>query len=48
MITLPVELYESELVDIMSITDEEDEHIILSIIPSRYNPKTVDVALIQF
>lgn len=48
MITIPEELYTSELVDIMSITHEEDENIILSIIPSRYNPKTIDVALIQF
>lgn len=48
MITIPKELYTSELVDIMNITHEEDENIILSIIPSRYNPKTIDVALIQF
>lgn len=48
MITIPKELYTSELVDIMSITHEEDEDITLSIIPSRYNLKTIDVALIQF
>lgn len=48
MITLPEELYTSELVDIMSTTDEEDEYITLNIIPSKYSSKTVDVALIQF
>lgn len=48
MITIPKELYTSELVDIMSITHKEDENIILSIISSRYNPKTIDVVLIQF
>ena len=48
MITLPEELYTSELIDIMSTSNEEDENIILNVIPSRYNPKTVDVALIQF
>lgn len=49
MITLPEELYTSELVDIMSTTDEEeDENITLSIIPSKYSSKTVDVAIIRF
>lgn len=48
MITIPEELYTSELVDIMSITHEEDENIILNIVPSRYNPKTIDIAFIQF
>lgn len=48
MITIPEELYTSKLVDIMSITHEKDEDITLSIIPSRYKPKTIDVAIIQF
>lgn len=48
MITIPEELYTSELVDIMSTTDEEDENITLNIIPSKYSSKTIDVALIQF
>jgi len=48
MITLPEELYTSELVDIMSVVDEKDEDITLSIIPSRYNPKTIAIVIIQF
>jgi hypothetical protein len=48
MITIPEELYTSELVDIMNITNEENENITLSITSSRYNPKIIDVVLIQF
>lgn len=48
MITIPKELYDSELIDIMSTSDEEDETITLSIILSKYSSKTIDVALIQF
>ena len=49
MITLPEELYTSELVDIMSTTNEEDESITLSIwLPNRYKHETEDVADIHF
>ena len=49
MITLPEELYTSELIDIVSTIDEEDEDITLSVwLPSRYKHETEDVADIHF
>ena len=48
LIKLPEELYTSELIDVMSTTNEEDENIILSVVPSKYQNKSVDVAIICF
>lgn len=48
MITIPEELYTSELVDIICIPNEEYENITLSVIPYKYAQETEDVALIQF
>lgn len=48
MITLPEELYTSELVDIICIPNEEYENITLSVIPYKYAQETEDVADIWF
>lgn len=48
MITIPEELYTSELVDIICIPNEEYENITLSVIPYKYAQETEDVADIWF
>ena len=48
MITLPEELYISELIDIMSTTDKEDENITLNVIFKKYPMHSEIVARIGF
>lgn len=48
MITLPKELYTSELVDIISDYDRDDEIIRLQIVPSKYTIRFKTVAHIIF
>ena len=48
MITLPKELYTSELVDIMSVVDEEDEDITLNVIFKKYPMHSEIIARIGF
>ena len=48
MITIPEELYTSELVDIMSVANEEDEDITLNVIFKKYPMHSEIVARINF
>lgn len=48
MITIPKELYTSELVDIMSVIDEEEEDITLNVIFKKYPMHSEIVAHIGF
>ena len=48
MITIPEELYTSDLVDIMSVVDEEEEDITLNVIFKKYPMHSEIVAHIGF